>query len=67
MRDNLGARKDLVAPHMVTALVGIDHALRHALPDAAEQLSHSARVGQVRLRVDEDATAAVDESRVRVA
>ena len=34
MRDDLGAREELVAPHMVTVLVGIDHALRHALPDA---------------------------------
>jgi hypothetical protein len=66
MRNDLGAREDLIAPHMVAALAGIDHALRPALPDAAEQLRHPVRVGQVGLRVDAAATA-VDESRVRVA
>jgi hypothetical protein len=52
MRDDFGALKELVSPHVVAILVRVDHALRHTPPKLAEQLNHLTPVGQVRLCVE---------------
>ena len=67
MCNDFGTFEELVPPHVVAILVRVDHALRHAGPYLPEQFDHPARVSQVRLRVDHDAAAKIDETRIGVA
>ncbi len=43
--DDLRSWEQLVAPHVVTVLVRVDHALGHRRPDEAEELDHLPLVG----------------------
>ena len=65
--DDLRALEELIAPDVVPVFVRVDDAFRHGGPHLAEQLDHLPRMGQVRLRVDHNTPAPVDEAGVGVA
>ena len=62
VRDDFSTLKELVPPNVVSVFVRVDYVFRHALPDLPEQFNHLACVGQIRLRIDDNTSAQIDES-----
>src|SRR5215470_4615111 len=64
MPDDLGLRKQLIAIAMVAVVMRVEDAARRFAPDARIVFDQLARASQIPERVNDEATATVDKTRI---